>query len=410
MTRTLESMLNRVWSAVCCVLVCACGADPSQVPPVGSAAGASYAAGSAGASEAGSGTAGSPASGSGGVAGAETTAGGSGGVALGGTSGGVSAGGADSGGAGGSHGGVAATKQKILSYLREIGGKQTISGQHNKEPNTDPTRWTNYVKDVTGKLPGLWSGDFLFRQPDVAARVTMIAEAQRQFQAGALINLMWHACAPTVGASCEWDVGVAMHLSDAQWADLVNDGGTLNGTWKQRLDAVASELQKLEDAGVVVMFRPFHEMNQGMFWWAGRTGDNGTKRLFRLTHDYLVQRKGLENLIWIWDVQDLAGYQQALSAYQPGSDYFDVAALDVYEGFNQQKYQALLSAAGDKPVAIGECSKLPSASDLENAPKFVFFMSWAELIQMDNTPEQVKALYAAPRVLTRDELPGWIGN
>ena len=223
-----------------------------------------------------------------------------------------------------------------------------------------------------------------------------------------MINLMWHVCAPTVGVSCKWGEGVSMHLSDSQWSDLVTEGGMLNGVWKQRMDLVAAELQKLEDAGVVVMFRPFHEQNQGMFWWAGRTGDSGTKKLYRLTHDYFVKSKGLENIIWVWDMQDLAGYEQAIPSYNPGFDYFDVAALDVYEGFNAQKYQAMVDvAAGQKLIAIGECAQLPQASDLASAPQFVFFMDWAELIHDNNSTDAVKALYAADRVLTRDELPGW---
>ena len=58
-------------------------------------------------------------------------------------------------------------------------------------------------------------------------------------------------------------------------------------------------------------------------------------------------------------------------------------------------------------IAIGECAQLPSAADLVTAPQFVFFMDWAELVQTENSQAQVKTLYAADRVLTHDELPGW---
>ena len=34
-------------------------------------------------------------------------------------------------------------------------------------------------------------------------------------------------------------------------------------------------------------------------------GTRGTARLYQITHDYLVGTKGLTNLIWVWDVQDL---------------------------------------------------------------------------------------------------------
>lgn len=408
------------WLAVALACGCSAATDPGSAGGFGGSGGSATASiAGAGGADAG-GVAGSLAGaggGAGGLGGVGTGAGGStaglGGNAgnasagTGGSAGKGGAGGAGSGGVAGS-GDVAATRLKILEYLKSISGVKTISGQHNKEPNSDPAHWTSYVANLTGTMPGLWSGDFLFRKPDVDARGTMIAEAQKQFQAGALINLMWHACAPTVGVSCEWDEGVAIGLSQPQWNDLVTEGGTLNGVWKQRMDLVAAHLQKLQDAGVVVMFRPFHEQNQSQFWWAGRSDANGSKRLYRLTHDYFTKTKGLQNIIWIWDTQDLSGYQQAIPAYSPGFEYFDIAALDVYEGFNQQKYQTMVDfAAGQKLIAIGECAQLPSAADLATASKFVFFMDWAELVQTKNSEAQVKTLYAADRVLTRDELPGW---
>jgi mannan endo-1,4-beta-mannosidase len=42
---------------------------------------------------------------------------------------------------------------------------------------------------------------------------------------------------------------------------------------------------------------------------------------------------------------------------------------------------------------------------LASQPRWVFFMSWAELVQEKNSVEALKALYNDPRVLTRDELP-----
>src|SRR5258706_303048 len=82
-------------------------------------------------------------------------------------------------------------------------------------------------------------------------------------------------------------------LSDPQWTDLITNGGTLNNAWKARMDVIAVHLQTLKNAGVEVLFRPLHEMNQGLFWWAGRPGPNGTAKLFQITHDYLRNTKGL---------------------------------------------------------------------------------------------------------------------
>ena len=58
-------------------------------------------------------------------------------------------------------------------------------------------------------------------------------------------------------------------------------------------------------------------------------------------------------------------------------------------------------------MAIGECSKVPSASVLENQKRWVFFMPWAELVKESNTEEQIKEIYKHKSVITRDEMPGW---
>lgn len=305
----------------------------------------------------------------------------------------------EGGGSGGSGNSIG-----VLDYLYSISGKQTVIGIHNREPNAQPSLQTDTVYNITGRYPALWSGDFLFSQNDVNNRWTMIYEAKRQWDNGALVNIMMHVTPPTQSDVGQWDGGVVSSLSNAQWNDLITDGGYLNQRWKERLDVYAQYLQYLEDNGVTVLFRPFHEMNQGVFWWAGRPGTNGTAALYRLTHDYMENVKGLSNLIWVWDMQDL---DLNWSVYNPGNQYWDVFALDVYnpDGFTTAKYNAALSVAGNKPIAIGECGKLPTPSQLAAQPRWMFAMSWAEWTFNYNSNAELQTLYGASNVITRDELP-----
>lgn len=297
-------------------------------------------------------------------------------------------------------------ESKVLKYLYEISGEKIIAGQHNKEPNSNPNKWTEYIKETTGKYPALWSGDFLFQQENIDDRWKMVYEAKAQWDMGAMINLMWHACPPDEGEPCEWDPGLLnAQLSDSQWEELLTEGSILNNNWIARMDEISVYLQYLEDEGVEVLFRPFHEMNQGLFWWAGRPGPKGTAALYRFTHDYLTKTKGLTNLVWVWDMQDLS---RDFEDYNPGEEYWDVFAFDIYDdGYNISWYNYILSIVGDKPIAIGECSKLPDASVLENQKRWVFFMPWAELVKESNTEEQIRKTYRHDRVITRDEMPGW---
>src|SRR6516164_5787471 len=298
------------------------------------------------------------------------------------------------------------TGGKVLNFLRSISGSRTVAGQHNREPNSAPAMWTNKIQTTTGRFPGLWSGDFLFEQDNINNRQTMINEAKNQWRQGAVINLMYHACPPNQGEACGFDGGVLSHLSDAQWNELITDGSNLNRIWKARLDVISVFLQDLKNNGVEVLWRPLHEMNQGNFWWGGRPGPQGTARLYQITHDYMVGTKGLTNLIWVWDVQDL---DFNWAPYNPGDRYWDVLALDIYggDGYTMQKYQTLLQLAGDKPIAIGECQRLPTADELAAQPRWTFFMAWAELVFSGNSVQQIQALYNAGNVITRDRLPGW---
>ena len=295
---------------------------------------------------------------------------------------------------------------QTLDFIKSISGKLTLAGQHNKEPNADPDKWTRFIKETTGKYPALWSGDFLFQQDNIDNRWKMIHEAKNQWDHGAVINLMWHACPPDEGEPCGWDPGLLnAQLDDAQWMELITDGSPLNKKWKERMDDIAVYLQYLEDNGVEVLFRPFHEMNQGLFWWGGRPGPEGTARLFQITHDYFSLSKGLSNLIWVWDMQDMS---RDFEAYNPGNEYWDIFGFDIYDkGYDISWYNYILPIVGDKPMAIGECSRLPSPEVLESQPRWVFFMPWAELVKESNSVGQITEVYNHPAVITRDRMPGW---
>lgn len=299
-------------------------------------------------------------------------------------------------------------KFQTLRYLDSISGKRTIAGIHNREPNATPAKWTDEIFKTTGKFPALWSGDFLFQAENINTRKTMIEEALNQWKRGAFINLMWHACNPALSQPCGWDKnGVSSKLTDEQWKVLITDGTALNKNWKGMMDEVSVYLQFLEDNQVEVMFRPLHEMNQKVFWWGGRPGSDGTSRLWQITHDYFTKTKGLSNLIWVWDIQDFPTLAADAEYYFPGDDYVDIAALDVYDdssGFSQEKYDIMVKASKGKPIAIGECQKLPTAEILTQQPKWTFFMSWSELTYEKNSVDAIKVLYGASNILTLDEI------
>jgi hypothetical protein len=301
-----------------------------------------------------------------------------------------------------------AARQQVLAYLHGVSGNHALVGQHDKY-NSDPAGATNEVTSITGRAPAYWNADFGFGSDQLANRQKMIDEAISQYRAGALTGLMYHACAPTGDESCSWnDIGGAhpAHLSDAQFAQLVTPGTALYKTWIARLDTLAGYFQQIKDAGQAVMFRPLHEMNQCVFWWACHGGPNGSARLYQITHDYLALTKGLDNIIWNWNVQDFGSLASDLKTYDPGAAYHDFISLDVYDGgYTTANYNLMLGAAAGQMIAIGECQVMPTASELAAQPKWIFAMLWPDFI--DQNRASLPTLYGAGNVLTLDEMAGW---
>lgn len=301
-------------------------------------------------------------------------------------------------------------KKKVLALLADIRTEHVIGGIHNREPNSNPAQWTNEIHKHVGAYPALWSGDFLFQQENIEHRNTMIDEAIKQFNQGAIVNIMWHACNPANGQPCAWDdgEGVLSTLTDEQWEELFTPETAIHTQFVHMMEEIAVHLQRLKESDVIALFRPFHEMNQGKFWWGGRPGENGTAKLYRWIHDYLTNEKQLDNLLWVWNIQDFSTLDADLDAYNPGDAYWDIVSLDVYDdasGFSQEKYESVRRVANGKPMGIGEFQKLPSLKELEEQPDWVFFMGWSELVFEHNTVETIKEIYGSERVLMLPELP-----
>ena len=297
----------------------------------------------------------------------------------------------------------ARTKASVIQYLQSITGKNIVSGQHNKEPASAPAQYTQQVKDITGQYPGLWGGDLLFTGQDAANRQRVVDQAKTEWANGSLVALSWHACPPTGPSTCAFDGGVKSSITDAQFQQIVTGGTALNGTWRQRMAEVVPYLKQLKDAGVPVLFRPFHEMNETWNWWGGRPGANGGAKIYQQMKDYF-DSQGLTNLIWVWNVQD--NPQGGWANYYPGASYVDVVSLDVwYKNYpSSSDYAQMQAIAGSKPIAIAEMGKVPDSALLQSQTRWSYFMIWSEQLRGNNPNAEIQNTYFQPRVLNQGEV------
>jgi mannan endo-1,4-beta-mannosidase len=304
----------------------------------------------------------------------------------------------------------------LLKYIHSISGTRTLTGQHNF-PNTKDTS-TREATEVWGKTPAVFGQDFGFAAPSdkdaVAARPDIIAECKRQFALGSIITLCWHAVPPTAdepvtfrprsGADTNKLASVQGQLTDEQWNAVITPGTELYKHWCAQVDVIAGFLKELQKARVPVIWRPYHEMNGDWFWWGGRRGERGTAVIYRQIFDRLVNHHKLKNLIWVWSVDRPSTPERQFVDFFPGTNYFDIAALDVYRSdFKQTYYEDLLKLAGGKPITLAEVGPAPTLEVLDQQPKWTWWMTWAGMVRgrgAGATNNAVQILVHDPRSLS----------
>jgi mannan endo-1,4-beta-mannosidase len=299
---------------------------------------------------------------------------------------------------------------KLLDFIYSISGKQTISGQH-CAPLVGSTR-LSVAHRMTGHYPALFGQDFGFSYPGywdgINYRQRIVDEAIIRNDEGFIITIMWHAVPPTQDEPVSFRESIQSDLTDEEWKELVTPGTLLNERWKSQVDVIAWFLKQLQYAKVPVLWRPYHEMNGGWFWWGQKKGDDGYKKLWQMMFDRFVNFHGLNNLIWVYNTNEFKEGVDPLDTYYPGDAYVDIIATDVYsEGFNQVNYDQILELAGDKPVALGEVGTPPTLAKLQEQPRWTWFMRWGEPGGFGRDFGDTRELLESEQVINHEELP-WV--
>ncbi len=295
----------------------------------------------------------------------------------------------------------------LLKTICAVSGKYILSGQHNF-PN-DRSKWSDHAAEVLGKYPYVWGSDFGFTasgKDSITGRDAMIEEAKRQYAAGSIITLMWHAVRPVDDEPNDWRRSVQGKLSDAEWNELITPGTALHQRWLAQIDNVAKYLKRLQEAKVPVIWRPYHEANHGWAWWGGRSGEKGWIALYRLMFDRYVNYHHLDNLIWVWNSKTPGGPTEPYAGFNPGLQYCDILATDAYSGYPQSHHDELAALAQGKPIALGEVGTAPTPAILKQQPKWTWFMIWTDFFDNNNKREDLLELFKDPHTLSRgDPLP-----
>lgn len=304
-------------------------------------------------------------------------------------------------------------KQIYLDYLESLRGKECIAGQFIRWNYNASLQEISAIHDSSSQWVGMlgadYYGNFQDSIPSPRCEYRLTNEViKRYYKKHGLVNLSVHFINPQ-------NMGSAW-FAEMDFDSLFVEGSRVRKVFFEELDSVAEGLKDLCDAGIMVMFRPFHEMNGGWFWWGER---ERYVDLWRMTYTYITRDKGLDNLLWCWSPD---AWAKPFNRYYPGDAYVDVVGLDAYT--------PNLPAIGDVYPAIMKYNKPFGFSEFgcqagtltrhpdfdysvfldwitETFPEAVYMLAWRDYKGMVNKPG-VRKLLNDPMIINRDELESGI--
>ena len=250
----------------------------------------------------------------------------------------------------------AGTATKALySYLKSLEAKdQVLFGHQNdthKHVGSGQGVYSD-TKDITGSISGIVGIDSLALTgvelgiDNVDEAIAKSVEIGKAAAAeGAIITLSTHmpnmsdakiVATPSEKRAFDFskcDFSESKNLSN-NCAQEVLPGGAYNAQFTTYLDIIADYALALQEEGIPVLFRPFHENTGGWFWWGAATTDVETyKALFRYTKDYLTE-KGVHNFIYVYSPNGPLSSVEEYETRYPGDDCVDIVAFDYYDDYN----------------------------------------------------------------------------
>ncbi len=284
--------------------------------------------------------------------------------------------------------------KKLYAYICEAYGNAIISGQQESTWVDGEQYEFEYIYEHTGKYPAIRGLDYMNDDFDGVNR-----RAIEWYEKGGIVSVCWHCGADFSGS---WEECKNTDIAD--WDTALTEGTEEYNQLIAGMDKGAKALKELQEKGIPVLWRPFHELDGDWFWWS-RGGAENFKKLWALMYDRYTNYWGLDNLIW---VLGFSHKNEMYKEFYPGDDYVDIAGADSYEaGAHGDLFKAVKrTVKNNKPVCFHECGEIPTVSQLKDEKaSWVWFLAWhTEYLVDTNSTENLKAIYNDDYVITLDEL------
>lgn len=276
--------------------------------------------------------------------------------------------------------------KKLYSELKEQYGSVCLTGQMESTWMGSPDYEMNYIKEHTGRLPMIRGFDFIHNDFEGVTK-----RAKEWWERGGIPTICWHTGADFSSAYNE------SKEDNINWEEAFLPGTETYNALLAGMDRAVPYLQELEDAGVPVLWRPFHELDGGWFWWS-KGGSANFVKLWQMMYSRYTDYWGLDNLIWVLGYSANGG---DMAAWYPGDAYVDLVGADSYTaGANAALYEECRTVAPEgMPLVFHECGTIPTEQQMkdENA-QWLYFMVWTTEYLTDskyNTPDTIKEIYGS---------------
>ncbi len=283
----------------------------------------------------------------------------------------------------------------LYNYICETYRTAIISGQQESTWMGSEQYEFDYIYEITGKYPAIRGLDYMSDDFKGVNR-----RAIEWHEKGGIVTICWHCGSDFSGS---WSECMNTNLDD--WDKALTEGTDEYNKLIAGMDKAAEALKELQKEGILVLWRPFHELDGGWFWWS-KGGAFKFVKLWRIMYDRYTDYHGLDNLIW---VLGYSGNGKGYDEWYPGDEYVDIAGADSYsDGANGRLYDKVSEVVpADMPICFHECGRIPTVEQLCEAPTdWIWFMTWhTEHITDHNTLKDLNRIYNDDYVITLDELP-----
>ncbi len=323
--------------------------------------------------------------------------------------------------------------RRVLEYVISIEGEGILTGVQRTGPGSGPLE---AVLHMSGREPAVYGTNFSGFHHKDSDRWHGVMRKETDS-----ILFWWEQKGAIITSLSHW--GNPMHPDGTAWKNrpegsvppdigrMATPGTDGYDAFPRDLGFIADYLQELAEARVPIFWTPLHEIDGGWFWWTDTETPENTAALYRLMFDYLVNERGLHNLIWVYHAAHRSNIVERRAAgaarrgeeftledeeewrrrFYPGDEYVDIAGLSAYynqrlgwgpRDARQPAYELMRGVVPGKPLAVIEEPE-PLNPDMAQSEGVGWL--WARAWYVNAPANWIHYVYNHGHMITLDELP-----